>query len=192
MPNNEYFPLIECEDQDIKYYVMFYDIKHNLNKIIITKEVFLQLFGVHKMKIINGEKRYFIEYEDEVSMSKIELTLNEYRKFRSFKSYNIKNKNIYDRYIEHSEQTDETVYKRMVDKPEQVEDIVYKKMLGEEITKALNTLNETQRKRFIMYYLDDMTYEEIAIKEKCSKQAIKYSIDIAKKHLREKLKKFYF
>lgn len=82
--------------------------------------------------------------------------------------------------------------KRVLVKPERVEDIVYKKILREEINKALESLNDTQRKRFVSYYLNDMTYEEIALEDDCSKQAVKYSIDIAKKHLREKLKKFNF
>lgn len=190
--DDEYLPLIEYKNQKKKFYAIFYDSSHNLNKIEITEEIFLQFFGIHKMKIINEKKCYFISYKDNINMHEIQLTETDYKSFNSFKSQSIKHKNIYSKYIEHFEQTNENLQKRVVNKPERIEEILYKRELKKEIIKALKSLKIIQRKRFIMYYLEDMTYEEIAIIEKCSKQAVKYSIDIAKKHLKEKLNEFYF
>lgn len=190
--NDEYLPLIECKDQIRKYYAIFYDAKYNLNKVEITKNIFLQMFGVHKIVIIKDKKYYYIEYRDEINTCKIELTLKEFKNYNSFKSQNTKFKNIYDRYVEHFSKTEESLQKCLLYKPESVGEIVYRRMLREEIIKAIKTLNDIQRKRFIMYYLEEMTFEEIAIKENCSRQAVKYSIDIAKKNLRDKLKKFHF
>ena len=36
-----------------------------------------------------------------------------------------------------------------------------------------------KKRRLIKYYFYDKTYEEIANEEKCSKRAVKFSIDIA-------------
>ena len=40
-----------------------------------------------------------------------------------------------------------------------------------------------------MYYFNDLTYDQIAKKENCSKVAIKYSIDTAINNLRKMIKK---
>ena len=54
-----------------------------------------------------------------------------------------------------------------------------------EITKEFNSLDVVIKRRLILYYLYDYTLEEIAIKEHCSKVAIKYSLDIAIKNLKK-------
>ncbi len=188
----EYVPSVKMVDDEIKYFVLFNEKSNGLIEVEVNKIIFLMFFGVHKLKIISNQKLYYIVFEDNLIKCELQLSKEEYRIFFSFKSEETRYKNIYDRYIEHSKQTDETMQKRVLVKPERVEDIVYKKILREEINKALESLNDTQRKRFVSYYLNDMTYEEIALEDDCSKQAVKYSIDIAKKHLREKLKKFNF
>lgn len=189
--DNEYFPSIEQENQKTCYFAIFYDIKHNLNKVEISKKVFLQMFGVHKIKKVDKKKKYFISYKDGLNICEIELTKLNFKKFNSFKSQNIKHKNIYDRYIEHLEQTDIVVQKHMIYKQECIENNVYKKLIKKEIHYALQTLNEIQRRRFIMYYLDEMTYEKIAEIEGCTKRAIKFSVDAARKNLQAELKNLY-
>lgn len=189
--NDEYSPLIESENQNIKYYAVFYDVKNNLNKIEITKNIFLQIFGTHKVKIINGNTYYFINYKDHLNICEIQLTKKDYKNFNSFKSVNIRYKNIYSRYIEQLDYTDEYLYKYMIYDSGHIEDEVYKKILNEEIKDALLSLNKIQRSRFIMYYFDDMTYEEIAKIEGCTKRAIKFSVDAARKNLQKMLKNLY-
>jgi len=51
-------------------------------------------------------------------------------------------------------------------------------------------LPEIQRKRFILYYELEFTYEQIAEIEECSKTAVKYSIDKAKATIIKKIKNF--
>lgn len=131
--NVEYLPLIECKGQNKKYYIVFHDVKCNLSKIELTKKIFLQMFGVHKIEIKDNEKRYLIEYKDEVDRCQIQLSLKEFREFNSFKSQDIKYKNIYNRYIEHSEQSEEIIQKQMIQKTERIEDIVYRNVMRKEI-----------------------------------------------------------
>lgn len=180
----EYKPLIKVERNISKYYVVFYS-----NVVEVNIDVFMQIFGIHKIE--DNKKRYFIEYSDEIDRCRIEVSLKEFREFNSFKSKNIKYKNIYDRYFEHSEQSEETIQKHMVKMVEGVEDIVYRNLMREEIEHALISLNEIQKRRFVMYYIDEMTYEEIAKVEGCTKRAIKFSVDASKKNLQKILKNLY-
>lgn len=55
------------------------------------------------------------------------------------------------------------------------------------ITRAICQISETQRRRFLMHYLDELTLEQIATQEGCSNRAISYSLSLAKKNLRELL-----
>lgn len=50
----------------------------------------MQIFGVHKVEIKGNEKRYLIEFKEEVDKSKIQLSSKEFREFNSFKSEDIK------------------------------------------------------------------------------------------------------
>ena len=51
--------------------------------------------------------------------------------------------------------------------------------------KAISKLPEVQKRRLLLYFFGDMTYEQIAKMEGCTKRAVKFSVDIAI----EKLKK---
>ena len=42
-----------------------------------------------------------------------------------------------------------------------------------------------------MYYVEEKTYQEIAVIEGCTKRAVKFSVDLGKKNLKEKLKFIY-
>lgn len=183
---DEYDLLINDEDGIQKYCVVL-----NNKYFEVSINIFLQIFGVHKIEIKDDEKRYFIIYKDEVNKCQMQLSLKEYKEFNSFKSQDIKYKNIYNRYIEHSEQSEETIQKRMLQKIERVEDMVYRSIISEEIQKALLSLNEIQRRKFVMYYIDEMTYEQIAKIEGCTKRAIKFSVDAARMNLQKMLKNLY-
>ena len=63
-------------------------------------------------------------------------------------------------------------------------------ILNETLWQAIFKLPEIQRKRFILYYELEFTYEQIAKIEKCSKTAVKYSIDKAKATIIKKIKNF--
>jgi RNA polymerase sigma factor (sigma-70 family) len=103
----------------------------------------------------------------------------------------IRDKNISDRYIEQSEQTDTRLYKKGIYNSINIETIVYKKYIKDEINKAVSELKEIQARRLIMYYIEEKTYEEIAQIEGCTKRAVKFSVDAAKKNLQNKLKNLF-
>lgn len=57
----------------------------------VTKLIFLQFFGIHRIKTINRVKHYYIQYED---VFYLELSKEEYKTFLSFSSEESKVNNI--------------------------------------------------------------------------------------------------
>lgn len=54
-----------------------------------------------------------------------------------------------------------------------------------ELWDALRSISPTQQRRFILHTLMELTVEEIASFEHCSTRAVKYSLALARKNLRE-------
>ena len=90
-----------------------------------------------------------------------------------------------DRHIEQSELTDASLNERVARKADSVEDTVICKLNNERLHTAIAALPETQRRRLVLYYFLDLTYEQIAEMEGCSAHSIFVAIERAK----EKLKK---
>lgn len=61
---------------------------------------------------------------------------------------------------------------------------VFAKEQSRELWKAINSLNEIQRKRLIAYYFEGKTYREIADEEGVDHKAVVRSVAIALKNLR--------
>ena len=80
--------------------------------------------------------------------------------------------------------------KRTIHKETDLEDIIIDKLRNELLYEEIANLPDTQRTRFLLYYEMEYTYDQIAQKEGCSKMAVKYSIDAARKKIIEKIKKF--
>ncbi len=55
------------------------------------------------------------------------------------------------------------------------------------IVEAVLQIPETQRRRFLLHYLNNLTLDEIAKCEGCSNRAISYSLTLARRNLRELL-----
>ena len=107
-----------------------------------------------------------------------------YRLFNQFELEDKSYLNYFDRYIEHSELTESSLAKRAVSKSESVEDIVYCRICNERLYHAISALPKKQRRRLVMYYFYDLTYEQIAMLEGCTPMPVKRSIDRAVKQLR--------
>ena len=65
-----------------------------------------------------------------------------------------------------------------------VEGAVFRQAEFETLRQAIARLPEKQRSRLVLHYLGNFTYEQIVEMEGCSKQTVKFSVDIA-------LKKFF-
>jgi len=120
-----------------------------------------------------NKKTYIVEFIDNQRViHKVEVSNKVYEAFDKFELEDVSQIHKYQRHIEYSEVYEDTINTRALNKAPSVDEIVEKKILNEELT-------EIQKNRLKKYYFEDMTYEEIAKEENCSKVAVKYSIDIA-------------
>ena len=108
-----------------------------------------------------------------------------YGLFNRFELEDISYLNKLSRHIEHSELTEASLNDRAFCKPESIEEKVSRNIEYELLHKAISKLPEIQRRRLLLYFFGEMTYEQIAALEGCTKRAVKFSVDIAI----EKLKK---
>ena len=135
------------------------------------------------------KKLYIVTFKDVTGkINKIEVQEEVYKALDRFELDDIKEMNEYDRHIEHSEIYEDNLCARAMDKPLLVDEVVENQIINEELKKAIQELPKIQRDRLKKYYFEDMTFEEIAREEKCSKVAIKYSIDIAIEKISKKFK----
>lgn len=137
------------------------------------------------------EGHYFISFTDgQGTLHEFPINSALYDAFDMFELKDISYLHKWDKYIEHSEIWESTLNDRAFLQPESVEEVVLKSILMDELHRAILELPETQRRRLILYYFDDLTYEQIGKIEGCTKMPIKRSIDMAIKNLRKKIKKF--
>ena len=94
------------------------------------------------------------------------------------------------RRIEHSELTDETLNDRAFYTAEQIKDIVSESIEYEQLHRAVSKLPEVERRRLKLYFFGELTYEQIAKLEGCTKRAVKFSVDIAIEKLKKNFKIF--
>ena len=130
---------------------------------------------------------YYIAFTDGQGVHhKQEISMELYAAFNSYELDDISHMNAASRHLEQSELTVESLTQRAFNPPEPLEDHVFRKMMYGEMHKAIDMLPEVQRRRLLLYYFGGNTYDQIAQMEGCTKMAVKFSIDIAVKKLREK------
>ena len=113
-----------------------------------------------------------------------------YDEFSGFELDDKKRLNESDRHDERSELSDADLYNRAFIKPKSVFEIVYEPMQIAALHEAIAQLPEKQQRRVKLYFFDKLTYEQIAERERCTKRAVKFCIDLALQYLKEKLLSF--
>ena len=140
----------------------------------------------YTLMIVEG--RYYLSFKDGRGiMQNIEIDKVLYDLFNRFEPEDISYLNRVSRHIEHSELTERSLNDRTFYKEESLEETVSRSMEYEQLHKAISKLPETQKRRLLLYFFGELTYEQIAEFEGCTKRAVKFSIDLAI----EKLKKSF-
>ncbi len=136
-----------------------------------------------------SENTYIVTFKDAKGhLQNVKVNKEVYYAFDKFELDDIKILNEYDRHIEHSDILENNLPSKAANKTPLVDEIVENNILYEELKKAIKELPSIQRNRLKKYYFDDMTFEEIANEEHCTKMAVKFSIDIALEKISKKLK----
>ena len=141
-------------------------------------------YNPYTLIILDG--RYYLSFKDSRGeLQTIEIDEVLYGLFNRFELEDISHLNKLSRHIEHSELTDASLNDRAFCKPESIEEEVSRNIEYELLHRSIAKLPEVQRRRLLLYFFGEMTYEQIAALEGCTKRAVKFSVDIAI----EKLKK---
>lgn len=119
----------------------------------------------------------------------LELDETLYALFNRFELDDISYFNVVDRHYEHSELTEISLNNRAFRKEESLEEQVLKRLEEERLHRAISQLPEVQRRRIILYYFENLTYEQIAGLEGCTITPVKNSIDKALNNLKKILEK---
>lgn len=139
---------------------------------------------------IEENNAYMVEFKDINNIiHKVEVSEKVYEAFDKFELEDISQMHKIRKHIERNEVYEETLFHKSIDLSISVEEQVDSKILREELKDAINELKDVQKRRIKKYFFENKTYEEIANEEKCSKVAVKYSIDIAIKNISKKIKK---
>jgi RNA polymerase sigma factor (sigma-70 family) len=85
-----------------------------------------------------------------------------------------------ERHIEQSDLSDKLLSKRAVHPQKSIEDIILDAEQADALQAAIAELPETQRRRFVLYYYSELTYNQIAEMEGCSHVAVIHSLEKAK------------
>ncbi|MSU03562.1 RNA polymerase sigma factor [Tissierella pigra] len=151
---------------------------------------FMNAYILEKTEGMDKEQYYVSFIDGNYVLHRIEINFDIYS---ALFELNKRDRNLTrsdERNLEHSELTDETLSRRIFEKSKGTEEIILEKEMKTEFWKAIGELPNIQRKRLLLYYDYGFSLKEIAKMENCSIRAVKYSIDIAKKKLKEKIKKF--
>ena len=89
-----------------------------------------------------------------------------------------------DRHYEQSDVTEATLNKRAAKPQESVEETISQRIEVDKLHQAITRLPEKQRRRLVLYYFGELTYEQIADMEGCSHPAVIKSISSALKKLK--------
>ena len=143
-----------------------------------------------RKEITNGITRFIVSFEDGWGVHReTEVSQSIYLEFLGFIKIERNLKRWDERHLEQSELSDELLYIRALNPQISVEDRININLCTEQLQLALQELSDIQRRRFILYYESRLTFEQIAKKEGCTKRAVKFSIDLARKTVCKKIKK---
>lgn len=144
-------------------------------------------YTIFTIGIRTSNPLYFLSFKDSGGVDRcMEIGKPLFDAFDEFELDDVSFMNEVDRHYEQSEQTELSLNRRAVEPQESVEETVFQQMEMDKLHQAIAKLPEKQRRRLVLYYLGEFTYEQIADMEGCKYQTVQDSIYAALK----KLKKF--
>lgn len=144
----------------------------------------------YTLNYIESKNIYTVSFKDvKGKLQEVEINKEIYIAFDRFELDDLSEMNEYDNHIEHSEIFENNLESRAKDKPILLEDMIIQKVTFEKLKEAINLLPEVQRRRIKKYYFEDKNEKEIANEEKISQKNVSKSLAVAKRNLKEILKK---
>lgn len=129
--------------------------------------------------------KFYLSFHDGIGVfHEMEINSELYGLLNAFELEDLSYLNEWDRHIEQSELSEETLEQRMRRTPRTVEETVYRAIQYEQLHQAIDHLPKIQRRRLLLYYFYDFTYERIAEMEGCSVHSVFVAIERAKEKIK--------
>jgi len=144
-----------------------------------------------RTEIVEGCTRYYVSFTDGVGNR--HDTVVSYPVYKEFLRFVIIERSLRhwdERHREHYNLSDEELHKRVLYPAESLEKTVLDGIKTEHMRAAMQTLTETQQRRLVLYYDFDLTNEQIADIEGCTKMPVKRSIMQGIRKVRKIIKDF--
>ena len=128
---------------------------------------------------------YYLSFVDSNNVERcVEIDKPLFDAFDRFELEDISFMHKVDKHYERTEQTEASLNKRAVKPQESVEEIVSQRIEVDRLHQAIAQLPEKQRRRLVLYYFGEFTYEQIADMEGCTISPVKRSIEKAIENLK--------
>lgn len=145
-------------------------------------------YEIFTVGIKTDHPHFFVRFTDGAGEHRcLEITEELYQALNEFELRDLSFLNEVDNHYEQSELTEASLHERAVSNQKSVEETVLQHLQSERLHSAIAQLPELQRRRLVLYYFGNYTYEQIGEMEGCTKRAVKFSIDIAIRTLKEKM-----
>lgn len=145
-------------------------------------------YEIFTVGIETDHPQYYICFKDGLSTEHfLEIGKELFDQFDRFELDDLSYLNEVDNHYEHSELTEASLNARAFNTQENVETIIIRQLQNEILHKAILQLPETQRRRLVLHYFWDYTYQQIAEMEGCKHPAIIKSIRAAIANLKKNL-----
>ena len=137
-------------------------------------------YEIFTVGINTDHPRFFVRFTDSTGETRcLEIDKALYETLNRFELADLSFLNEVDNHYEHSELTDGSLHQRATQPQQSVEETVLQNIQNEMLHSAIAQLPEVQRRRLVLYYFGNYTYEQIGEMEGCSKVAVKHTIDKA-------------
>ena len=138
--------------------------------------------------INTASPHFYLSFKDSCGIKHcIEIGKALFDAFDSFELDDLSFMNEVDRHYEQSDQTEQSLNRRAVQPQESMEETVFQRLEHEALHRAIAQLPEKLRRRLVLYYFGDFTYEQIATMEGCAFQVVAKAIKAAEKNLKKLL-----
>ena len=143
-------------------------------------------YEIYTAGINTAHPRFYLFFKDGGGVKRwMEIDKALFGAFNEFELDDLSFFNEVDRHYEQSEVTEATLNRRAAKPQESVEETVSQRMEVDKLHQAIAKLPEKQRRRLVLYYFGEFTYEQIAAMEECKFQVIAKSIKTAEKNLKK-------
>lgn len=141
--------------------------------------------------VTENETSYYISFRDgQGKIQELCVPYNFYMAFRRLEFDERKLEGWDYRHREFSEIMEETLNWRALRLPKSIEEVILEEERAELLNKAINTLPEIQKRRFLLYYEYDLNYYQIGAMEHCTPQAVRRSVIIAREKIKAQMRNY--